>query len=100
MESKPPIDHYETFTNGEWRIFSFLPIFSGLKWAQEMPDAFCAECPFACYHHPMVRDVNNKYKSHKLCTLFVVKAGLIDIKTVFGDKDHDAKLAKKNVRKF
>lgn len=58
----------------EWHRRDFLPVYDHvLRWAEGM------KCPQGCdlaYHgHPMVWDEHGA--GHKLCTLTVIKAGLI-----------------------
>jgi len=87
LKAYPVIDHYTLVLNGKWSTITFLPIFDGLKWATDMPQSFCAACPFACYCHPLVRDARNPHEFHKLCTVFLARTGLLDMKALFGCKN-------------
>ena len=77
---RPVINHIAWIgQDGEWHHRDFLPMYSHLlKWAQDM------KCPETCelqYHcHPMVLDQHNV--GHKLCTLTVIKAGLVKAKEI------------------
>ncbi len=85
--NKPIVNHISILVNGFWRTQTFLPIFSDqLVWCEDVNDRFCGDCPLACYAHPMVEDETRKYCYHKLCTLTVIKASLINLKEVLLDK--------------
>ena len=60
--------------DAKWYSRGFLPLFSHLLgWVTDMK---CPEkCELAPHCHPMVNDGHGRY--HKLCTLTVIKAGLI-----------------------
>ena len=69
----------------DWSCKTFLPFFR-LVWCDDMPDRFCRTCPLSSYAHPMVREAYGSYTFRKLCTLHVVKNGLMKLKEVFSDK--------------
>lgn len=77
MSLKPSHFYYGT----EWERTNFLPFFS-FTLAHEMK---CGDCPLAAYMHPMVQFEDKAHSYNKLCTLQVIRAGLLDLKTVFGD---------------
>lgn len=73
--TRPTINHIAWIgPDAKWHHRGFLPIcVSGLIWAEDMK---CPEtCKLASRCHPMVDDGKGAY--HKLCTLTVIKAGLI-----------------------
>jgi len=58
------------------------------KYAADMKGT-CAECPLACYAHPMVPDPEEEHSFHKLCTLSVIASDpekLEAVLAVFGKK--------------
>lgn len=70
--NRPIINHIAWIgTDGKWHRRTFLPIYDALKWAEDMD---CHNCKLASRCHPAVKN-GNAY--HKLCTLTVIKAGLI-----------------------
>lgn len=75
MPDHPVINHIAWMgPDVKWHSRYFLPLYNDiLRWAQGM------NCPDACdlaYHcHPMVWDEH--HAGHKLCTLTVIRAGLI-----------------------
>lgn len=80
MTAHPLINHI-TFIgpSGKWISRGFLPLYDHiLKWAEDMkcPD----NCRLAPHCHPMVED--DKHGYHKLCTLTVIKAGLVKEKEI------------------
>ncbi|PKL35855.1 MAG: hypothetical protein CVV44_20270 [Spirochaetae bacterium HGW-Spirochaetae-1] len=66
----------------DWESVSFLPLMN-LKWSEDMPNEFCHTCPMASYAHPLVETEPNSFR--KLCTISVVKNGLLKLKDVFSD---------------
>lgn len=93
MTRPQSINHFQLHTlERGWHTETFLPIFEGLKYCEDLPQSFCKRidktgyCPFACYCHPMVQDASNPHSWHKLCTIFVAKSGLLDIKELFNTK--------------
>lgn len=73
-DARPTINHI--YVGNNWELRTFLPIFDALLiWAEDMR---CPQsCPLATSGHPMVRDERNEHVYHKLCTLTVIKAGLM-----------------------
>jgi hypothetical protein len=72
----PTINHIAWIApDGQWHRRGFLPLYDHvLKWAQDMK---CPEnCRLAPHCHPMVQE-ENRHVYHKLCTLTVIKAGLV-----------------------
>jgi hypothetical protein len=81
------IDHVFLIRNTEWSNRSFLPLFDDhLVFCQEVEDRFCGVCPLACYAHPMVRSERDINTYHKLCTLTVIKTGIVKLKEVLEDR--------------
>ena len=81
-EIRPVISHIAWIgRDGHWHSRGFLPIYNHvLKWAQDMK---CPEtCNLAYRCHPMVQDERNSNEYHKLCTLTVIKAGLVKEKEI------------------
>jgi hypothetical protein len=83
MSNKPIINHIELVRGSGWITRTFLPLFDDqLVWFEHI------ECPphcsLACYPHPMVQDELQKNMHHKLCTLTVIKAGLVTRKEIIG----------------
>lgn len=75
MKNRPVINHVELILDGEWVTRTFLPIFDDqLAWAE---DVKCSSCSLACHPHPMVQDEIQEHMHHKLCTLTVIRAGLV-----------------------
>ncbi len=74
----------------------FLPMYNDvLKWDT---DVKCPEhCPLAVHCHPMVQNERNENCYHKLCTLTVIKAGLITMKDITGRRTHARKNSKRNL---
>lgn len=71
------------FYINNWQLTTFLPMFK-FTFAHKMK---CGDCPLAAYQHPLVRNKENEHMYHKLCTLQVIKAGLLKLETVFLDSD-------------
>lgn len=87
MEIRPVINHIRFFSpihRHGWIQRGFLPLYNHvLKWAEDMK---CPEnCLLACHCHPMVQDERNEYVHHKLCTLTVIRAGLVTWEEITGD---------------
>lgn len=83
MRNKPIINHVSVIVKGVWITRTFLPLFDNqLMWAENVK---CGEgCPLASCCHPMVEDDIDPYCYHKLCTLTVIKAGLITKREIIG----------------
>lgn len=77
MPDRPVINHIAWIgPDGKWHSRGFLPIYNHIiKWAQDMKCPEGWRCQFAPRCHPMVWDEH--HTGHKLCTLTVVRAGLI-----------------------
>lgn len=83
MKNRPIINHIELVLDGKWIMRTFLPLFDDqLAWCEHMkcPD----HCSLACYPHPMVQDELQESMHHILCTLTVIKAGLVTRKEIIG----------------
>jgi hypothetical protein len=83
-KERPIINHITIIIEGKWTIRTFLPLFDDLLiWAED------AKCPSACslaYHcHPMVMDETEPLVYHKLCTLTVIRAGLVTKQEIIGN---------------
>ncbi|OPY74739.1 MAG: hypothetical protein A4E64_02161 [Syntrophorhabdus sp. PtaU1.Bin058] len=81
IERPAVINHITWFGPGGWHSRGFLPLYANvLKWDT---DVKCPNnCPLAPHCHPMVQNENDKNCYHKLCTLTVIKAGLIKKKEI------------------
>jgi len=79
--SRPTINHISLISRGHWFKRTFLPFYGDqLAWAE---DVKCPSgCELATYCHPMVQDEKNPNLYHKLCTLTVIKAGLVAKKEI------------------
>jgi hypothetical protein len=76
------INHIIWFGPHGWASRGFLPLYDSiLKWDTDVkcPD----NCPLAPQCHPMVQDDRDENCYHKLCTLTVIKAGLIREKEIY-----------------
>lgn len=86
MKTRPVIDHimFINESSGEWIERNFLPLFDDrLEWAE---DVKCPSlCPMACHCHPTVQDEENAGVYHKLCTLTVIRAGLVTREEIIGN---------------
>lgn len=74
-EIRPLINHIAWIgPDGQWHSRGFLPLYShALRWDT---DVKCPrDCKFGPRCHPMVWDEYDR--GHKLCTLTVIKAGLV-----------------------
>lgn len=84
--TRPVIDHivFMNEAEGERVTRRFPPIFDDrLAWAE---DVKCPpRCPMACHCHPMVRDETDENMYHKLCTLTVIRAGLVTRREIVGN---------------
>jgi hypothetical protein len=81
MECRPIINHIHLVRGSGWITRIFLPLFDDqLAWCE---DVRCGlHCPLACYPHLLVQDELQKNMYHKLCTLTVIKAGLVTRKEI------------------
>lgn len=78
------IDHVFLAMIDEWRVRSFLPLCDDhLAYSDDVDDMFCRVCPLAPYAHPMVRSQWDRYSYDKLCTLTVIKTGIVKLKEIF-----------------
>jgi len=84
----------------DWERTDFFPFFT-FTLAHKMK---CGDCPLAVYNHPLVQDEDDEHSYNKLCTLQVIRSGLLDLKTVFkdiggcGSQPDDYKRAKRLMR--
>jgi len=80
-KNRPIINHIAVIIDGKWTTRTFLPLFDDLLiWAE---DVKCpSECSLACHVHPMVMDEIKPYVYHKLCTITVIRAGLVTRKEI------------------
>lgn len=78
ITSRPPTINNISFIgrDREWHTRTFFPFYD-LKFAD---DVYCGRCDFCDRPHPMVQDDFDEYCYHKLCTLTVIKAKLINEK--------------------
>lgn len=86
---RPIIDHIRICTGGKWITRTFLPFFDDvLIWAEDIDRG--KGCPYGCplsnHAHPCVRDDRDEYCWHKLCTLTVIRAGLMTREEALGDR--------------
>lgn len=91
QKDRPIINNISLIVDDEWITRTFLPLFDDLLlWAEGVKCGDC--CPLACYCHPMVADEHQQHLYHKLCTLTVIRAGLVTRKEIIGvgGKQHDA----------
>ena len=83
--TRPVIDHivFMNEASGKWTTRTFLPIFDDrLVWVD---DVKCPSlCPFSNHAHPMVKDEEDENAYHKLCTLTVMRAGLVTREEIVG----------------
>jgi len=82
------IDHVFLMRADEWYVRSFLPLFDDhLVFCSDVDDEFCRRvCPLASYVHPMVQEKSDRHAYQKLCTLTVIKTGIVKIKEVLEDR--------------
>jgi len=79
--NRPTINHIVLARGSGWITRTFLPIFDDqLAWCEDIkcPDY----CSLASYPHPMVQDELQEHMYHELCTLTVIKAGLVTKKEI------------------
>jgi hypothetical protein len=73
------------FLGNDWECKTFLPFFKLVK-DTEMTYKFCYKCPLASYAHPLVKVDGEQYSYYKLCSLHVIKSGLLKLKDILKDK--------------
>ena len=85
MGNKPIINHIKLVRTSGWITRTFLPLFDDqLAWCDEHIEC-PPHCSLAYYPHPMVEDELQQHLYHKLCTLTVIKAGLVTRKEIIGN---------------
>lgn len=65
-----------------WNLTTFLPLFN----FTEAHKVNCGDCPLSAYGHPLVKRDNEEHSYDKLCTLQVIRDGLLKLETVFLDE--------------
>ncbi len=80
------ITHISLLRSGGWKTFSVLPIFEKLVFSKNVKKEFCSNCPLASFAHPLVQDELDENCHHLLCTVTVIKAGLISLDEILKDQ--------------
>lgn len=73
--------HFYIYNSNNCERTDFLPMFE----FSQAHKVKCGNCPLAAYGHPMVQTEKNEHEYEKLCTLQVIRAGLLKLETVFLD---------------
>lgn len=77
-------DHIRVNWGNHWEWRTFLPLFD-IPTAQEMPHSVCANCELARFTHPLV-STNRPHCYALLCTLHVIKHGIVSRKEILGSR--------------